>query len=168
MRNYRNGSTLAELVVACALFSVFMVVSIGMFTGMTKIVRTEQQPADRLLEARTALLHVVQRIRNCEHLVEPAYRSFLTRETNSLLLRDSVLQKTVHLRIEEGAFKETFFSLDYDPDRENEPLDENWLIEARDFSVVSGGWQYPTRVTIRLTTAEGLELQATTNFREAL
>ena len=163
-----RGSTLAELVVGCALFSVFMLVSLGMFTGMTRVVQTEQQPADKLLQARTTLLHVTQRIRNCEHLIEPRFRSFLTEDTDRLLLGDGVLQRTVLLEIENGVFKETFFPLDYDPSRENEPTDENWLGEVQSFSVTSGGWEYPTRVTIRLTTADGLELQAVTNFREAL
>lgn len=163
-----RGSTLAELVVGCALFSVFMLVSLGMFTGMTRVVQTEQQPADKLLEARTNLLHVAQRIRNCEHMIEPRFRSFLTEDTDRLLLRDGVLQKTVLLEIEDGVFKETFYPLDYDPSRENEPTDENWLGEAQKFSVTSGGWEHPTRVTIRLTTADGLELKAVTNFREAL
>jgi hypothetical protein len=163
-----RGSTLAELVVGCALFSVFMLVSLGMFTGMTRVVTTEQHPADRLLEARTTLLHVTQRVRNCEHLIEPRFRTLLTENTDRLLLRDGVLQKTVLLKIEDGVFKETFFPLDYDSSRENKPLDENWLVEAQRFSVTSGGWGNPTRVTIRLTTADGLELKAVTNFREAL
>lgn len=165
-----RGSSVAELLVACGLFSVFMVVSIGMFTSMTRVVRTEQQPSERLLEARVALLRVAQRVRNCEALVSPSFRELLYRQTDRVILRDGVLRKAVQWQVEEGSLVETIYPLDYDLTRvaEYKALDRQYLMPAREFSMTSGGLEYPTRVVIRIEMTDGREVKSVTNFREAL
>ena len=165
-----RGSSVAELIVACGLFSVFMLVSIGMFTGMTKVVRSEQQPAEEMLEARVALLRVTQRVRNCESFVAPKFRELLYHPTNQVLLRDQVLQQAVQLLIEDDSLMETKYPLDFDPTRPTEykPLDKKQLTPAREFSMTSGGLEFPTRITIKIVMLDGRAVQAVTNLREAL
>lgn len=161
---------MAELLVACGLFSVFMVVSIGMFTSMTRVVRTEQQPSEQLLEARVALLRVTQRVRNCEALVSPSFRELLYRQTDRVILRDGVLRKAVKFQVENGTLVETLCPLDYDLTRlaEFKALDREHLMPAREFSMTCGGLEFPTRVVIRIQMPDGREVKSVTNFREAL
>jgi hypothetical protein len=163
-----RGSSLAELIVACGLFSVFMVVSIGMFTGMTRVVRTEQKPSERLLEARLALLQVTQRIRNCEAFITPKFRQILYQPTDQIILRDGLLQRAVRLVVEKNALVETQYAIDYDPTKVDEykPLGQKHLMPASAFTLTSGGVENPTRVTISIVMLDGREVKAVTNFRE--
>lgn len=165
-----RGSTLAELVVACGLFSVFMVIALGLFSGMTRIVRTEQRPSEEILEARLALLHVAQRIRNCQALVQPVTWDLINGSSDTVCLRDRVLKRAVRLNIEDQALRETQFALDYDLEKPTEfnALKQRKLTAARRFSLLGGGIESPTRVTITIVTINGREMKAVTNFREAI
>jgi hypothetical protein len=165
-----RGSSVAELVVACGLFSVFMLISVGMFTGMTRVVRSEQQPAERILEARTTLLKITQRIRNCERFVTPSFRELLDQPTHQLILRDGVLQRAVFLVVENEGLLETQYPIDYDPTRVSDykPITIKRLMKAREFTLTSGGLENPTRVTIEIVMLDGKKVKSVTNLRESL
>ena len=117
MRGNR-GATLVDMVISCALFGVFMTVAIGLFTGMTKVVRREQKPAERLMEARVAVLKICRRIRNCREMVSPSLRELLVEGDRSvIILRDRVKRRTVKLEVADGLLTETYYPLDYDHKR---------------------------------------------------
>ena len=101
MRGRRTeGTTLVDLVVSCALFSVFMTVAIGLFTSMTRVVSREQKPAEQMMEARVAVLKVCRRIRNCKEMVSPTLREMMTGGDQSvIILRDRVLRRTVKFEV---------------------------------------------------------------------
>ena len=165
-----RGSSVAEMVVACGLFSVFMLVSVGMFTGMTRVVRTEQQPAERLLGARTVLLRVTQRVRNCSALVTPKFRDFLNSPTDRFFVRDHVHYRAVSFSVENENLIETQYPVDYDPTQtiEVKAVGKKRLMSAREFTLTSGGFENPTRVTIAIVMPDGREVKSVTNFRESL
>ena len=166
-----KGTTLVDLVVSCALFSVFMTVAIGLFTSMPRVVSREQKPAERMMEARVAALKVCRRLRNCKEMVSPTLREMMAGgESSTILLRDQVLRRTVKLEVVEGILTETHYLLDYDHKNAAQfrPIKALRLTPCRDFSLQSGGFAHPTRLHVHLTTTDERTVQATTNFREAL
>lgn len=165
-----RGATLAELIVSCLLFSVFTTVALGLFSGMTRTVRREQQPAERLAEGRVAALKVARRLRNCEALVRPPLRELLGQPTSMAMLRDGVLRKTVEWKIDHGVLCETFYPYLYNPLHPGQALPEKGLrlCSARSFMLKSGGVAFPTRVTIEIVLSDGRAVRAVTNFREAI
>ncbi len=166
----RRGATLIEMMVSCGLFSVFMVVSVGLFTSMTRVVSKEQQPAERLAEARVAALTIARRFRNCSAFVKPSLWQVVQHPTDRLMLRDGVLEKTVEFELVNGVLRETYYRADYDPakPKTTEPIKSLRLTEARSFRVVGGGIAHPTRLTIELTTTDDRTVRAVTNLREAI
>lgn len=169
MRKVR-GSTLVEMTIACALFAIFMVVSLGMFKDMTRIVSKEQGPAERTLEARSAALKVARRIRNCRSLLTPDTWTFLQRDCQTMLLQDRVLNKIVRLELENGVLSETYYPLSYDPEfpERVKPTKKLYLTQAESFRLKSGGVEFPTRVTVEIVTPDNETITAVTNFREAI
>lgn len=165
-----RGHTLVETLVSCVLFSVFMMVALGLFTGMTRTVHREQTPAERLLEARTAVWKCARQLRNCQALIRPGLRELLFEPSSALMLRDQVRSRTVELKVIDETLTETYYSVFYNPlvpgqERSRKGLR---LCAARSFEVRSGGLQHPTRLDLRLTLPDGRMVRAVTNFREAL
>lgn len=172
MRGRRTeGTTLVDLVVSCALFSVFMTVAIGLFTSMTRVVSREQKPAEQMMEARVAVLKVCRRIRNCKEMVSPTLREMMTGGDQSvIILRDRVLRRTVKFEVAEGILTETYYSLDYNHKNASQfkPIKALRLTPCREFHLQSGGFAHPTRMNVHLTTTDDRIISATTNFREAI
>jgi hypothetical protein len=170
MKRLDRGATLAELLIVCALFSVFMTVSVGLFTSMTRVVGREQKPVERMMQGRVAVLKIARRIRNCNGLVAPKLRQLLDTPTDSLMLKDQVLAQLVDIHIDNGILRETYYPLHYDPEspQDIKPFKIRRLTPARSFQISSGGVQHPTRIVVEITLADGREVRAVSNFREAL
>jgi hypothetical protein len=168
--NTARGSSLAETIISCALFSVFMVVALGLFNGMTKVVKHEQQPAERLTEGRLAALAVARRLRNCQGFVRPTLREVLAAPSEALLLRDVVKERTVELKVDNEVLFESYYPFLYDPLKPGHTAPEKALrlCGARSFRLVSGGFEFPTRVTVEIVLTDGRLVQAVSNFREAI
>lgn len=165
-----RGATLAEMIVSCALFSVFMMVALGLFSSMTTTVRREQQPGERLTEGRLAALKVAQRLRNCNAFVKPTLREALTTPCESLMLRDPMRDRTVEFRLQNEVLTESYYPLLYNPNKPGEVKPEKGLrlCGASSFRLVSGGYEHPTCMTIEIVLTDGRLVQAVTNFREAI
>jgi type II secretory pathway pseudopilin PulG len=167
----QQGASLVEVMVSSALFSVFMMVALGLFTGMTTTVRREQQPGERLAEGRLAALAVARRLRNCQALIQPPLKDMiLGASTDRLMLRDVAAQKTVELKLENTVLSESYYPFLYNPLKPDGVKPEKGLrlTSARSFQVTSGGVEFPTRVTVEIVLTDGRLVQAVTNFREAI
>jgi hypothetical protein len=147
-----------------------MMVSLGLFSNMTRVVGREQKPAERLLEGRIASLTVARRIRNCQGFVAPSFREFLGQPTDALMLRDGVLGKTVHINVVDGILGETYFSPDYDPKFPDnfKPIKRVRLTPVASFQVTSGGISQPTRIIVDITLPDKRSVRAVTNLREGI
>ncbi len=161
---------MAEMVVACGLFSVFMVLSIGLFVSMTRLIGREQKPAELLSEGRTAALAVARRLRNCQAFVEPTLWQVLQDPTDRLLLRDSVFGRTVEFQISHGILTETYFPIDFDPKfpERFKPFKSRRLTAAKSFLISSGGVPHPTRLAVDITLSDEQKVRVITNLREAI
>lgn len=167
----KKGTTLAELLVGSVLFTVFMGISVSLFSSVTKLVSKDQGPSEQLLEGRVAVLKICQRLRNCRAMVEPPMNDLIFNSTPTLLLRDRVLGRTVRIEIQEGVLRESHYPLDYDSEAATDevvPLKQLRLAPAHEFRVSGGGMKHPTRLVVSLTLADGRQVRATTNLREAL
>lgn len=166
----RRGATLVEMIVGCALFTVFMMLSVGMFSELTQAVKKEQNPAESLQEGRLAVLRLARHLRNCQSMVQPKIFAFLIQPTDQMMLRDQALGKTVEISLADQRLRETTYPLDYNPltPGNTTPLKQQILCRAQNLRLESGGYQYPTRVSVELTLLDGRKVRAVTNFREAL
>jgi hypothetical protein len=166
----RAGHTLVEAIVSCALFSVFMLVALGLFTGMTRVVRKEQTPAEKMLEARLALWGSARRLRDCQALVRPSLRELIFQPTSALMLRDQIRGRTVELKVMDETLVEVYYSVFYDPFNPGEELPRKALrlCDARSFEVRGGGLAHPTRLDLRAVLPDGRLVRVVTNFREAI
>lgn len=171
MKDLRGrGTTLSELIVSCMLFSVFTTVALGLFSGMTRTVRREQQPAERLAEGRVAALKIARRLRNCEAMLRPSLRELLGQPSSTVMLRDGVLRKTVEWKVEREVLYETSYPYLYNPLDPGEARPEKGLrlCGARSFVLSSGGISFPTRMSIDIVLSDGRTVHAVTNLREAI
>lgn len=154
----------------CALFSVFMMVAMGLFEGMTLTVKREQNPAQRMAEGRLGALAVARRLRDCQAMVRPSLRELLDTPSQRFMLRDVTKQKTVEFQVRDDVLFETYYPWLYNPDKPGLDLPEKGqrLASASSLRLISGGWRYPTRVTVELTLTDGRPVIVVTNFREAI
>ncbi|MGE0493201.1 MAG: type II secretion system protein J [Vulcanimicrobiota bacterium] len=169
MSNQR-AHTLAEILVAAALFSVFLVVSSSLFVGVLRIAEREQKPASRKVEARTAALRIAASLRNCEQLLDPPLSELLKTPSDHVLLRDASRQITLGYRLDRGLLQEIVYRPDYDPANAetHKPERIKPLGKLEALQVSSGGYYYPTRIEVRLTPLQLEPVRAVTNFREAI
>jgi hypothetical protein len=167
----RRGSSLIEMVVCCALFAIFMMVALGLFTGMTRVVHREQEPGERMLEARLAALVVARRLRNCQALVRPTLRELLEgRTAQQLTLREQNRGRTIELAVQDQVLAESYFSTFFDPldPKDEKPRKALRLCSARSLRISSGGMKHPTRVAVRIDLTDGRTVEVVSNFREAI
>lgn len=167
----RRGHTLVETLVSCVLFSVFMMVALGLFSSMTRTVRREQTPAEQMLEGRLAVWKCARRLRNCSALVRPTLPELLfTPASAPILLRERIPRRTVEFVVLDGTLFERYYSGFYDPldPGTEKPSKGLRMCAARSLEMRSGGAEFPTRLDLRLVLPDGRMVRAVTNFREAI